>query len=122
MPRRATQIRSSDTAVSEPVAMPSAGEVADEMATMAIGGAILTLALFPFAVPMIALTVIALVPLLVLGLAAGLMVAVFAVPVTTARRLRRPRAVAPAAERERPRATIHRSASPRLDDDGRLPC
>ena len=67
MSRRASQIRSSDTAVAQPAAMPTAGEVADEMAAMAIGGAILTFALFPFAVPMIALTIIALVPLLVVG-------------------------------------------------------
>jgi hypothetical protein len=112
MSRRASQIRSSDTAVPQPAAMPTVGEVADELATMAIGGAILTFALFPFAVPMIALMIIALVPLLVLGLAAGLVVPVFAAPVVMVRRLRRPKPVAPAAERERPQATIHRSATP----------
>ncbi|HWT24693.1 MAG TPA: hypothetical protein VN213_14405 [Solirubrobacteraceae bacterium] len=69
--------------------MPTAGEVADEMAAIATGGAILTFALFPFAVPMIALTIIALVPLLVVGLAAGLVVALFAAPVVMVRRLRR---------------------------------
>ena len=121
MSRRASQIRSSDTAVPQPAAMPTAGEVADEMAAMATGGAILTFALFPFAVPMIALTIIALVPLLVVGLAAGLVVAVFAVPVVMVRRLRRSRPVAPAAERERPQASIHRSATPRLAR-GRHPC
>jgi hypothetical protein len=111
MPGRASQIRSSDTPVPQPVAMPTAGEVADEVARWAIGGAILTFALVPFAVPMIALTIIALVPLLVLGLAAGLVVAVIAAPVVIVRRRRRLRPVAPAAERERPQATIHRSAT-----------
>lgn len=86
MPGRASQINSSDTPVPQPAAMPTAGEVADEMATMAIGAAILTFTLFPLAVPMIALTIIALVPLLVVGLAAGLVVAVFAAPVVMVRR------------------------------------
>ena len=94
--------------------MPTVGEMVDELATMAAGGAILTFALFPFAVPMIALTIIALVPLLVVGLAAGLVIAVFAAPVVVVRWLRRPRPVA-AADRARPQATNHRSATPRLD-------
>ena len=122
MSRPASRLQSRDTAVPQPATMPTAGEVADEMATMALGGAILTFALFPLAVPMIALTIIALVPLLIVGLAAGLVVAVFAVPVVMVRRLRRPSPVPPAAERERPQATIHRSATPRLAHDGRHRC
>jgi hypothetical protein len=122
MSRRSSQITSSDTRVRRPAAMPTTGELADEMATMFAGVAILTFALFPLAVPMIALTIIALVLLLVVGLAAGLMVAVFAAPVLMVRRLRRSRPVAPTAERERHRATVHRFANPRLDDDGPHPC
>ena len=115
MPARSSQIRSSATPVPQPAAMPTVGEMVDELATMAAGGAILTFALFPFAVPMIALKIIALVPLLVVGLAAGLVIAVFAAPVVVVRWLRRPRPVAPAADRARPQATNHRSATPRLD-------
>ena len=67
---------------------PSWGEVMDEFAAIAVGGAVLTFALFPFALPMIALTLAALAPLLVLGLAARLVVAVPAAPIVVVRRLR----------------------------------
>lgn len=50
---------------------------------------ILTMALFPFAIPGIVLTVAALVPLVLLALVAGLLAAVIAAPVMAVRRLRR---------------------------------
>jgi hypothetical protein len=65
-------------------ATPTAGEIADELATMAGGGAILTFALFPLAVPMLALTLIVLLPLLLVGL----VLAVLAAPLILVRRLR----------------------------------
>jgi hypothetical protein len=49
---------------------------------------ILTMALFPFAIPGIVLLVAAVVPLVLLGLVVGLLAALAAVPVVAVRRLR----------------------------------
>jgi hypothetical protein len=52
-----------------------------------VGGGIVTLALFPLAVPIIVLTAIALLPLVLPALAAGLILALVALPILLARRL-----------------------------------
>jgi hypothetical protein len=88
---------------------PSSAEVANELSTWAVGGGILIFALFPLALPIIALTAVALIPLaiplVVLALVGGLV----AVPVLAWRRLwRRSGRRSPA---RRPRAP-ERSASP----------
>jgi uncharacterized membrane protein YhaH (DUF805 family) len=44
---------------------PSVGEVMSELGAWMVGGGILTMMLFPFAVPILLLTAVALVPLLV---------------------------------------------------------
>jgi hypothetical protein len=77
----------------------------------------LTLAFFPLAIPAIALTAVALIPVLVLGLAVGLVVAIAAAPVIVVRslggRLRhrvRPERIEGKPEGPTPVA-IHRSAT-----------
>jgi membrane protein implicated in regulation of membrane protease activity len=66
---------------------PSYRELADELSTWLAGGGILTTALFPLALPLIALTVAAALPLVVVALAVGLVVAVVAAPILLLRRL-----------------------------------
>lgn len=72
-------------------ATPSGAELATEAASWAVGGGILTMALFPFALPLILLTVAALIPLLLVGLVVGIVAALAAAPVLLARRLLRAR-------------------------------
>jgi hypothetical protein len=57
------------------VTHPSATEVADELSGWAVGGGVVTMALFPLALPFLVLTGVALIPLLVLPLAAGAVIA-----------------------------------------------
>jgi Flp pilus assembly protein TadB len=77
----------------------------------------LTLAFFPLAIPAIALTAVALIPVVVLGLAVGLVVAIAAAPLVVVRslgrRLRhrvRPERIEGKREGPTP-AAIHRSAT-----------
>jgi len=65
-------------------------DLADEASAWAVGGGILTMALFPLALPIILLTAAAAIPLLLVALAVGLVVAVVAAPILLLRRLRRP--------------------------------
>jgi hypothetical protein len=76
------------TAVPERRAAPdahSAADVADTLSEWAVGGGMITIALFPLALPIIALTAVALLPLVVPGLAIGLVAAVVALPIIAAR-------------------------------------
>ena len=66
---------------------PTPAELADEVATLAVGGGMLTMILFPLALPLIALTVAAVIPMLLVGLAAALAVALVAAPALLIRRL-----------------------------------
>jgi polyferredoxin len=59
----------------------SRAEIADEISKWAVGGGIITMALFPSALPILALTAIAALPLLLLALAAGLLVLAIALPI-----------------------------------------
>ena len=68
----------------------STGDVIDAAGGWLAAGGILTMALFPFAIPGIVLTVAALVPLLLLALVAGLVAAVAAAPILAVRRFRQP--------------------------------
>ena len=54
-------------------------ELVNEASTWLVGGGILTVALFPLAVPLIALTAVAAIPLLLVPLAVGLVAAVVAI-------------------------------------------
>jgi hypothetical protein len=65
-------------------------ELAEEASAWAVGGGIITMALFPPAVPIILLTAAAAIPLLLVALAVGLVVALVAAPILVLRRLRRP--------------------------------
>ncbi len=64
-------------------------ELADEVSGLLVGGGILTMALFPFALPLVLLTVTALVPLVLLAIPVSLVVAVVWGPILLVRRLRR---------------------------------
>ena len=81
----------------------TAGDVLTEAAGWAVAGGILTMALFPFAVPGIVLVVAAVVPLLLLAVPLALVAGVVALPVLAVRRLRRPRTT------DRDRAATHRA-------------
>jgi hypothetical protein len=63
-------------------------EVADEISKWTVGAGIITLALFPLALPILALTAIAALPLLVPVLAMGLLAGVVYLPIRLVRRLR----------------------------------
>ena len=63
-------------------------ELAEEVAAWAVGGGILTMILFPLALPLILLTAAATIPLLLVAVALGLVAAVVAVPLALLRRLR----------------------------------
>jgi hypothetical protein len=63
------------------------GEVVDEASKWLVGGGILTMSLAPFALPGIALLLIAALPLVVLGLAGGLLAAVVIAPIVLVRAL-----------------------------------
>jgi uncharacterized membrane protein YbhN (UPF0104 family) len=60
---------------------PSGAEVANELSTWAVGGGIITFALFPLALPIIALTAVALIPLAIPLVALALVGGLIAVPV-----------------------------------------
>jgi hypothetical protein len=70
---------------------PSASDLAQETTAFAVGAGILVMALFPLAIPILALTAVALFPLLVVPLALGVLAAVFALPVLAGRLLWRRR-------------------------------
>jgi hypothetical protein len=63
-------------------------DVLEEMATLLAGVRIITLAIFPLALPMIALTAVVAIPLALVGLVAALLAAVLAAPIVLVRRLR----------------------------------
>jgi Flp pilus assembly protein TadB len=65
----------------------SRAEVVNEIATWTVGGGIIILALFPLALPMLALTAVAALPLLVPALALAVVVVVVALPVLLIRSL-----------------------------------
>lgn len=67
----------------------TAADVASELSGWATAGGLISMVLFPFAIPIIALTAVAALPLLVLALAGGLVAAVLALPVLAARALLR---------------------------------
>ena len=67
---------------------PTASDVIEEASAWAIGGGVLTVALFPFAVPILLLTVAFVLPFALAGLAIALVVAVVAAPILLVRRLR----------------------------------
>jgi hypothetical protein len=71
---------------------PSRAEIVDELYKWTVGGGIVTLALFPLALPIIALTAIAVLPLLLIVLVPALLVAAVAAPILLVRRLVRGRA------------------------------
>jgi hypothetical protein len=63
----------------------SRAEIIDEVSRWGVGGGIITIALFPLALPIIALTVVAALPLLLIGLAGVLAAAVVIAPVLLVR-------------------------------------
>jgi membrane protein implicated in regulation of membrane protease activity len=67
----------------------------DELSNWGVGLGIVTVALFPFAIPIIILTAVALLPLLVPVLALAIVAAVVAAPIALVRRLRRRRGGGP---------------------------
>ena len=67
---------------------PTASDVFEEVSAWAIGGGVLTLALFPLALPILLLTVAFVLPFALAGLAIALVVAVVAAPILLVRRLR----------------------------------
>ena len=64
---------------------PSTADVVDQMSGWAVGGGIVTIALFPLALPILALTAVAVIPFLLVPLAAGLIAAVVAAPILLVR-------------------------------------
>jgi hypothetical protein len=66
------------------------GEFVVEISGWAVGGGILTMALFPLALPIILLTAAAAIPFLLVALAFGLVIFVLAAPIVLLRRLRPP--------------------------------
>ena len=67
----------------------TAAELAEEASAWAVGAGIITMALFPLALPILLLTAAAAIPLLLLGLAVALVAAVVAGPLLLVRRLGR---------------------------------
>ncbi len=67
---------------------PTPADLVEEASVWAIGGGILTFALFPFALPILLLTAAFVLPFLLAGLALALVVAVAAAPILLVRRLR----------------------------------
>jgi hypothetical protein len=67
---------------------PTPAELAEEASAWAIGGGILTFALFPLVLPILLLTAAFVLPFLLAGLAIALVVAVVAAPILLVRRLR----------------------------------
>jgi hypothetical protein len=65
----------------------SRGEIIDEASSWLVGGGIVTMALFPLALPGIVLAAAAAIPLLALGLAAGVLALAVIVPIRLVRAL-----------------------------------
>jgi hypothetical protein len=63
-------------------------ELTEEISAWAVGGGIVTMALFPLALPIILLTAAAAIPFLLVPIAFGLVIAVLAAPILLLRRLR----------------------------------
>jgi hypothetical protein len=68
---------------------PTASDVVEETSAWAIGVGLITFTLFPFALPILLLTVAFLLPFALAGLAIGVVVAVLAAPILLVRRRRR---------------------------------
>jgi hypothetical protein len=62
-------------------------EVIEEASTFLVAGGILTFALAPMALPIIALTVVALIPIAAIGAVLGLAAALVAAPILLVRRI-----------------------------------
>jgi membrane protein implicated in regulation of membrane protease activity len=73
-----------------PTTHPTTGVVAGTSGVL-VGAGIVTMALFPLAIPILGLTAIALLPLALPALALGLVAMLLAAPILLARRLRRRR-------------------------------
>ena len=69
---------------------PPASDVAYEVSVWAVGGGIIVTALFPLAIPILALTAVAVLPLLIPVVAVGLAVALVTLPVIAVRAVVRP--------------------------------
>ena len=67
---------------------PTASDVVEETSAWALGGGVLTFALFPFALPILLLTVAFVLPVVLAGLAIALALAAVAAPILLVRRLR----------------------------------
>ena len=65
---------------------PSTADLVDGALAVAAGNGVVTLALFPLAIPILALTVVALIPLLQIALVGGLIAAPFLLLARTRRR------------------------------------
>lgn len=66
---------------------PTAPDVVEEASAWALGGGVLTFALFPFALPILLLTVAFVLPFALAGLAIALVLSVVAAPILLVRRL-----------------------------------
>jgi hypothetical protein len=73
--------------MSDEIRTASGAEVLEEVSRWGVAGGILLTALAPLSLPFVILTVVALLPLIVPLLAAGLLVAVVAVPVLLIRKV-----------------------------------
>jgi hypothetical protein len=98
-----------------PTSHSSSTEILEGASTVLVGGGIVTMALFPLALPLIILTAAAAVPLVLLAVASGVLVAAAALPILLVRsvvraavRARPPRG---AGERGRP-SSRHRVSGP----------
>jgi hypothetical protein len=78
-----------ESVVSRQTAIRPSTDPVETASTFLAGGGIVTMALFPLALPMLALLALAAIPLLLIGAVAALIAAVLAAPVIAARRLRR---------------------------------
>jgi hypothetical protein len=67
----------------------SSTEVLDTMSEFLVGAGILTMALFPLAIPIVALLIVAALPLLAVGAALAIVGAILAAPVVLVRALSR---------------------------------
>jgi membrane protein implicated in regulation of membrane protease activity len=69
----------------------TAADVADTLSSLAVGAGIVTIALAPLSIPILALTAVALLPLLVPVLAVGVLIALVVLPVRLVRAFARRR-------------------------------
>jgi hypothetical protein len=90
-------------------------EIVDEISAWTVGGGIVTFALFPLALPALALIAVLAIPFLLLALAAGLLVAVVAAPILVVRRLWRwaTRALPRGTAKRGRQSSGHRASGPR---------